>query len=361
MGEQNAIWVLGMMSGTSMDGVDAALVLTDGDEVFEFGATGYRPYRAEERTIIAAAQGKWPDEPGVARAAAVVEAAHLELIARFGGVELIGFHGQTLAHDPGGRGTHQAGDGRALAIATGLPVAWDFRGMDVAAGGQGAPLAPFYHFALARRFQTGLVAFLNLGGVGNVTFVDTTQPAPDAPGALIAFDTGPANALMDDFALARTGLACDYGGALASIGKVDIEIVNRFMAGPYFAKKPPKSLDRGDFKTLAAAVGGLSDTDGLATLAAATLASVKAGFAHAPKGIKKVLVCGGGRKNPHLMAGLAASLNLIVEDIDTAGMDGDMLEAQAFGYLAKRVQNSLTLSAPGTTGVPQPMSGGRLS
>jgi len=361
MAEQDAIWALGMMSGTSMDGVDGALVLTDGIEVFEFGATGYRPYRAKERAIIAAALGQWPDGPDVAAAARVVTAAHRDLVARFGGVALIGFHGQTLAHDPAHRRSHQAGDGAALARAVDLPVAWDFRGFDVAAGGQGAPLAPFYHFALARRFQTGPVAFLNLGGVGNVTFVDTTQPDPQAPGALSAFDTGPANALMDDFALARTGLACDYGGALAATGAVDVAIVNAFMAGTYFSRKPPKSLDRGDFAQLARAVEALSDADGLATLAAATVASVKAGFVKAPNAITKVLVCGGGRKNPHLMAGLQAALKLSVEDVDLAGMDGDMLEAQAFGYLAVRVQKRLALSVPGTTGVPRPMPGGRIS
>ena len=361
MAEQDAIWALGMMSGTSMDGVDAALVLTDGVEVFEFGATGYRPYRADERAVIAAAQGKWPGESGVRQAAEVVENAHIELATRFGGVEIIGFHGQTLAHDPAGRGTHQTGDGAALARATGLPVAWDFRSNDVAAGGQGAPLAPFYHFALARRFQTGAVAFLNLGGVGNVTFVDITKPGPEAAGALLAFDTGPANALMDDFALTRTGLACDYGGALAALGRVDTGVVNAFMAADYFHRKPPKSLDRASFKSLAQAVEALSDTDGLATLAAATVASVKAGFVHAPKGLKKVLVCGGGRKNPHLMAGLAAALRLEVEDIDTSGMDGDMLEAQAFGYLAVRAKNGLALSAPGTTGVARSILGGRIS
>jgi len=361
MAEQDAIWVLGMMSGTSMDGVDAALILTDGDEVFEFGATGYRPYLPEERAVIAAAKGKWPNETGVAEAAAVVEGAHIELINRFGGVELVGFHGQTLAHDPGGKGTHQAGDGAALAASAGLAVAWDFRRADVAAGGQGAPLAPFYHFALARRFQTGSVAFLNLGGVGNVSFVDTTQAGPEADGALLAFDTGPANALMDDFAQERTGLACDYGGALASLGRVDAGVLNGFMASAYFHQKPPKSLDRDHFTDLKAAVQKLSDTDGLATLAAATIASVKAGFQFAPDGLKKVLVCGGGRKNPHLMAGLAQALKVPVADIDKVGMDGDMLEAQAFAYLAVRAKHGLPLSAAGTTGVMRPLTGGRLS
>ncbi len=361
MAESDAIWVLGCMSGTSMDGVDAAMILTDGAEVFEFGATGFRPFSTAEKAVIAAAQGKWPREAGVEAAALLVESAHQALIRRFGGVALVGFHGQTLAHDPGGRGTHQAGNGGRLARATGLPVAWDFRSDDVAAGGQGAPLAPFYHFALARRNGLGRVAFLNLGGVGNITFVDPECAAPDQEGALLAFDTGPANALMDDFARARTGLACDYGGALAAGGRADAAIVARFMRDEYFPRPPPKSLDRNTFAWLSGAVAGLSDMDGLATLAAATVASVANGFAAAPFPVDRVLVCGGGRKNAHLMQGLSDVLPVPAEDVNTAGLDGDMLEAQAFAYLARRVQNRQTLSAPGTTGVASAISGGRIS
>ncbi|MCB1368496.1 MAG: anhydro-N-acetylmuramic acid kinase [Rhodobacteraceae bacterium] len=361
MAEADAIWALGCMSGTSMDGVDAAMVLSDGFEVFEFGATGYRPYSKAERAVIAAAQGRWPGEAGVAEAAALVDEVHGELISRFGGVQLVGYHGQTLAHEPGGRGTHQAGDGARLAKICGLPVAWDFRSADVAAGGQGAPLAPFYHFALAVRMNLGAVAFLNLGGVGNVTFVDPDAPSPEAEGALLAFDTGPANALMDDFAVRRTGLACDYGGALAATGRVDQEIVAAFLGHEYFARSPPKSLDRNDFAFLSEAVAGLSDNDGLATLAACTIGAVREGFTHVPFAVGKVLVCGGGRKNPHLMAGLAAALAMPVVDVEQAKLDGDMLEAQAFGYLAVRAQAGLALSAPGTTGVAAPLSGGRIS
>ena len=361
MAQEDAVWALGLMSGTSMDGVDAAMVLTDGIEVFEFGATGFRPYSRQEQAVISAAQGRWPEESGVEAAEGVVRAAHQELIARFGGVALVGFHGQTLAHDPGGRGTHQVGDGAALARAVGKPVVWDFRSADVAAGGQGAPLAPFYHFALAKRVGEGPLAFLNLGGVGNVSFVNPLAEAPERTGALLAFDTGPANALMDDFARERTGLACDYGGTLAAAGQVDEAIVDRFLAGSYFSQKPPKSLDRYDFTDLVTAVQELSDMDGLATLAQATVASVKHGFRYAPKSLEKVLVCGGGRKNDHLMAGLRANLDVEVLDVDTAGFDGDMLEAQAFAYLAVRSQKGLALSAPQTTGVKAALSGGQVS
>ncbi len=361
MAVEDAIWALGCMSGTSMDGADAAMVMTDGAEIYEFGATGFRPYGEAERSVLAGAQGKWPGDAGVSAAEAVVTEAHLELIGRFGGVELVGFHGQTLAHDPGGRGTHQVGDGAALARRAGVKVAWDFRGNDVAQGGQGAPLAPFYHFALAQRFDLKRVAFLNLGGVGNITLVDPLAGAPEEKGALLAFDTGPANALMDDFVRGRTGLACDYGGALAALGKSDESIVEGFMRHPYFDQTPPKSLDRNQFSGLADAVAGLSDPDGLATLAAASAAAVARGFDWFSVAPTKVLVGGGGRKNDHLMAELGRLLPVPVSDIDSEGMDGDMLEAQAFAYLAVRVMKGMPLSAPGTTGVERAISGGRLS
>ncbi len=361
MAEQDAIWALGCMSGTSMDGVDGAMILTDGVEVFEFGATGFRPYDAREKQIIAAAQGQWPGGEGVVEAEVVIREAHQHLISRFDGAALVGFHGQTLAHDPADHRTHQVGDGAMLARALGLSVAWDFRTKDVEAGGQGAPLAPFYHFALARRFNLGRACFLNLGGVGNLTFVDPEAENPDQDHALLAFDTGPANALMDDLVQARTGLACDYGGAMAALGHADLEVVEGFMRHPYFDQTPPKSLDRTTFVGLGDAVKHLSDLDGLATLAAASVASVVRAVNGLPTQPVKVLVCGGGRKNTHLMALLRHDLPMPVEDIDKAGMDGDMLEAQAFAYLAVRVKNRQSLSAPGTTGIAKPMSGGRIS
>ncbi|MEY4981795.1 MAG: hypothetical protein RIR62_61, partial [Pseudomonadota bacterium] len=189
------VWALGTMSGTSLDGVDAAMILTDGERILDFGPSAFRPYSPDEQATIRAALGQWPGDPAVARAAEVVEGAHAELLSRFSGAEVVGFHGQTLAHDPRGRGTHQAGNGALLARVLGLPVVWDFRSADVAMGGQGAPLAPFFHVACARRIGADRpLAFLNLGGVGNLTWVDPRQPAPESPGALLAFDTGPANA-----------------------------------------------------------------------------------------------------------------------------------------------------------------------
>ncbi len=354
-----ALWALGAMSGTSLDGVDAAMVLSDGERVLELGPTGYRPYSEDERAVLATALGKWPGAPEVARAAAVVEAAHLELLAGFEGAEIVGFHGQTLAHDPARGRTHQAGCGARLAAALGLPVVADFRSNDMALGGQGAPLAPFFHFALARFIGArGPLAFLNLGGVGNVTWVDPAAPAPEAPGALLAFDTGPANAPIDDLMRARGLGGRDEGGALALSGQADTGVIEAFLARPWFHKMPPKALDRNDFSDLLEAVAHLGDGDAAATLAACAAAAVARGAEHFPAAPGRVLVAGGGRHNRAIMAGLAAVLPWPVAPVEAVGLDGDMIEAQAFAHLAVRVARGMATSAPGTTGVAAAVGGG---
>lgn len=357
------VWALGTMSGTSLDGVDAALVRTDGETIFGFGATAYRPYSAEERATIRAALGRWPGDDGVEAAAEVVETAHAAVMAPLAaGAEIAGFHGQTLAHDPAGRGTHQTGDGAVLAEILGLPVVWDFRSSDVDLGGQGAPLAPFYHFACARWIgATAPVAFLNLGGVGNLTWLDPRMPAPEAPGACLAFDTGPANAPIDDLMQRRRGLPRDEGGVLARAGTVDAAVIDRLQGQSYFLKMPPKSLDRQDFHWLLDAVEGLSDADAAATLTAAAAAAVVLGAEHFPAPVSRLLVSGGGRHNPLLMAMIAAGMECPVEPVEAVGLDGDMLEAQAFAHLAVRVARGLPTSCPGTTGVAAAVGGGRIS
>ncbi len=360
--ETGPVWALGAMSGTSLDGVDAAMVRTDGHSVLEFGPHAYRPYTAVEQAVLRAALGKWPGDPGVAEAAEVVETAHVELLSRFEGAEVLGFHGQTLAHDPRGRGTHQCGDGTLVAQALGLPVVWDFRSSDVALGGQGAPLAPFYHFALARRIgAAGPVAFLNLGGVGNLTWVDPGAPGPEVPGALVAFDTGPANAPINDVMRARTGRDWDEGGALAATGRVKRAVVEAFLAQPWFLKMPPKSLDRNDFAGLTAAVKRLETPAALATLTAAAAAAVVRGAEHFPAPVSRLLVTGGGRHNATLMRHLARQMSCPVAPVEAAGLDGDMLEAQAFAFLAVRVMRGMATSCPGTTGVPAAVGGGQIS
>ena len=210
------VWALGLMSGTSMDGVDAAAILTDGEEIQGFGTKRFDSFTPELREMIRDALGKWPGEPGVDAVSHAVTEAHGESLTYFPTVEVVGFHGQTLAHDPAGRGTHQVGDGRVLSQIGRKTVVWDFRTADVASGGQGAPLIPYFHHACAR--TVGLsdpVAFLNIGGVANVTWVDPTFDRPEAPGALRAFDTGPGNAIMDDLMRVAGAGAYDDGGARA--------------------------------------------------------------------------------------------------------------------------------------------------
>ncbi len=360
MKAKGPIWALGTMSGTSLDGVDAAMILTDGETISDFGPSEYRPYSDAEREVLRAALGRWPGEEGVAEAADIVNLAHAEILARFDGADVVGFHGQTLAHEPPRRRTHQAGDGALLAEALGLPVVWNFREADVALGGQGAPLAPFYHHALARRIKAERpVAFLNLGGVGNLTWTDPRIERPSK--ACLAFDTGPANAPLDDMIRARLGKSHDEGGALAAAGTPDEAILARFLADPYFATRPPKSLDRNAFSSLIAAVEGLSDADAAATLAGAVVRSVLRGFDHCPERPAALFVTGGGRRNGAIMKGLAEGAGIPVAPVEEAGFDGDMLEAQAFAYLAVRVARGLPTSAPGTTGVSASIGGGIVS
>ena len=352
------VWALGAMSGTSLDGVDAALLRTDGVEIFEFGETGYRAYSEGEREILRSVLGAWPGDVGVDAAGELVETAHAEVLARFD-CDLVGFHGQTLAHDPGGRGTHQAGDGAVLAEVLGKPVVWDFRSMDVELGGQGAPLAPFFHFACARwTGATAPVGFLNLGGVGNLTWVD---PRQDMEQACLAFDTGPANAPIDDLMQARLGVRFDKDGALATSGRTDREVVEAFLQRGYFLKVPPKSLDRNTFADILDLVAAMPDADAAATLVAISVACVAEGLQHCPEVPEQMLVTGGGRRNPAIMEGLRRALPCAVVPVEEVGLDGDMLEAQAFAYLAVRVARGLSTSAPGTTGVSAAVGGGRIS
>jgi len=357
-----SVWALGAMSGTSLDGVDVALVLTDGEAIEGFGDSAYRAYTDDERAQLRAVLGAWPGDAGVEAAAEVVETVHASVLSRVEGAAIVGFHGQTLAHDPRGRGTHQIGDGAVLAEILGLPVVSDFRSSDVAMGGEGAPLAPFFHFACAKWIgATGPVAFLNLGGVGNITWVDPSKAAPQDIGAVLAFDTGPANAPVNDLMTARLGQAFDEGGALALSGTVDQAVVAAFLQDAYFYRMPPKSLDRDSFSGLSGAVGHLSDADAAATLTACAVAAVARGMEHCPQPPQRLLVAGGGRLNAAMMAGLARALDCPVEPVDDVGLDGDMLEAQAFAYLAVRVARGLATSCPSTTCVSAAVGGGTVS
>ena len=356
-----AIWALGAMSGTSLDGVDAAMIQTDGETITAFGNSAYHPYSDAERKVLHDALGKWPGDD-VAAAMAIVHAAHSQALSEFDGADMVGFHGQTLAHDPRDRGTHQIGDGAALARDLDLPVVWDFRSADIQLGGEGAPLAPFFHFACAKwAGMTRPVAFLNLGGVGNLTWIDPGKAKPEDAGALLAFDTGPANAPLNDLMQARCGQACDRDGVLAKGGSVVVGALELFLQEPYFFRMPPKSLDRDAFADMIDLVGELSDADAAATLTGMAAAAVLKAIEHCPSPPEQVLVTGGGRKNPVMMDMIRAALDCPVEPVEDIGLNGDMLEAQAFGYLAVRVARGLPTSCPGTTGVRAAVSGGTLS
>ncbi|WP_425403480.1 anhydro-N-acetylmuramic acid kinase [Hwanghaeella sp.] len=350
------VWALGLMSGTSMDGVDAALIKTDGKTVAEVGPSLMEPYdekfRARVRSILGGRRRSGEvdavERELTLRHAAAVRALLAKASMTASRVAVIGFHGQTITHDPANRFTWQIGDGNLLARETGIAVVYDFRSADVAAGGEGAPFAPAYHRAImAGRRMPAVV--LNLGGVGNVTWLDEgAEP--------VAFDTGPGNALIDDWLAKKAGIQFDEGGAIAAAGRVDRDVLAGLMAHPYFDRPPPKSLDRNDFS--AEAVAGLSVEDGAATLAAFTVESVAR--SPYPKPPLSVHVTGGGRKNRTLMDGLAKRLGVPVLPIEEAGYDGDALEAQAFAFLAVRHLRGLPTSFPSTTAVPKPICGGVL-
>jgi anhydro-N-acetylmuramic acid kinase len=352
-----AVWAIGLMSGTSCDGVDAALIHTDGASIDDFGPTLTLPYDVGFRGRLQSCfGGKGP----VAAVERELTERHAEAVRQLldlakrkpSDIAVVGFHGQTIHHAPAQRQTVQIGDGALLAKLTGIDVVNDFRSADVGAGGQGAPLAPVYHLARAQGLQKP-VAVLNLGGVGNVTWIGED-------GTLLAFDTGPANALLDDWALRHTGKPVDVGGSLAKSGRPSTVALAKLKSDPYFALPAPKSLDRQHFKALAdAALSGLSAAAGAATLVAFTAWSAAEASRMFPAPPREWLVCGGGRHNPAIMQALRTLLPSPVRSVDEVGWNGDALEAQAFAFMAVRSLRGLPLSFPGTTGVPKPMPGGR--
>ena len=354
--------VIGVISGTSMDGIDVALIATDGRAHVQPKGGATYPYPAALKAALLALL----EDPARAEREALIELeesvtdAFSDCIARFIGergltdsdIDIVGLHGQTVYHRPEKRFTRQLGLGQRMADRLGIAVVNDFRSRDVASGGQGAPLVPLYHAAIANGLPQPLM-LLNLGGVGNVTYLDGDT--------VIAFDTGPASALMDDLVRERFGLPFDEGGQLAAMGQVDQRMLEQLMANPFFAVPGPKSLDRNDFHARAGIVRALADHDALATLAAFTIEATAAALDHVPRRPLRWLVAGGGRHNASLMRGLAMRLGVPVEPIEVLGLDGDLTEAECFGYLAVRSVLGLALSLPTTTGVPVPTTGGRLS
>jgi anhydro-N-acetylmuramic acid kinase len=348
------IRTIGLMSGTSLDGVDAAAIETDGVTIGALGRSLTLPYppdlRADLRVLLDRAPTIAADDPFLAQVTTRLTAFHAQAVAALGEpATVIGFHGQTILHQPANRRTWQIGDAAALARATGLKVVHDFRSADVAAGGEGAPLAPLFHAALASNLARP-IAVLNLGGVANITSLSET--------GIAAADVGPGNGPLDDW-VARNGAGpCDRDGAISAAGTLNTGVLAKLMNDPFFARPWPKSLDRLDFNSRLAASGldSLTLADGAATLVAFTAAAIAA----APSAPRRWLVCGGGRHNPTLMAALRAALAAPVDPVEAVGWNGDALEAQCFGYLAARSLAGLPLSLPATTGVPWPITGGRL-
>ncbi|MCR9177976.1 MAG: anhydro-N-acetylmuramic acid kinase [Alphaproteobacteria bacterium] len=354
------VTAIGLMSGTSMDGIDAALIRTDGDdyvEAIDAVTLAYDgAFRARLRSILGGIGEVGDVEADLTRRhAEAVHALLHQANLSADQVAVIGFHGHTILHTPDLGRTWQIGDGLGLAAGVGIDVISDLRTADVAAGGQGAPLVPVFHRALVKDLPRP-VAVLNIGGVANVTWIG--RGTDD----LLAFDTGPGNALIDDWCARRIGAARDEGGTLAAIGHADPDLLDRLMSHPYFAATPPKSLDRDAFGQWAMArTEGLSDADGAAVLTEFTTHSIAAAARWFPEPVERWVVAGGGRYNATLMAGLRSRMNVPVLAADALGWDGDALEAQAFAYLAVRSLGRLPITYPGTTGVAVPHTGGRLN
>jgi anhydro-N-acetylmuramic acid kinase len=358
--------VIGLMSGTSLDGVDAAFLDTDGEDVVQPGPGLTVAYDRRTRSLLRDALDearhvtRGDRVPAtILEAERILTQVHADAVKALlqktglstGDVSLIGFHGQTILHRPDQRWTWQIGDGALLARLTGIDVVNDFRSADVAAGGEGAPLMPLYHAALARK--SGLkepLVVVNIGGVAQVTYINGDQ--------VLAFDTGPGNAPIDDWMHKHTGKLVDEGGAFARSGTVNRATVSQMLDHDFFARMPPKSLDRMDFGL--DAVEDLSPAEGAATLAAFTAAAIAKASDHFPHPAETWVVSGGGRHNHFLMDELKAYLTAPVLSAEDAGWDGDMLEAHGFAYLAMRSRRGLALSLPSTTGVKQPMTGGQL-
>jgi anhydro-N-acetylmuramic acid kinase len=359
---------IGLMSGTSMDGVDVALIESDGETVASFGPSSFRPYADAERELLrrsladARTMADRSARPGaLTEAERLVTGAHAQAIEQFLNdkrigretIDVIGFHGQTVLHRPEQRLTVQIGDGASLARSANIPVVCDLRAADVAAGGQGAPLVPVYHRALVRSLDLeGPVCVVNIGGVSNISYIDGDT--------LIACDTGPGNALLDDFMLQATGEAVDRDGALGARGRADEGWIANSLQLPFFDLPPPKSLDRNAFAALR--LPELSAADGAATLTAFTAAAIAKIVMLLPKRPATWVVAGGGANNPTLMRMLAERLAPArVQTAAALGWQGDAIEAQAFAFLAVRSLKGLPLTYPHTTGVPEPLTGGVLA
>lgn len=358
-----SVRVIGLMSGTSLDGVDIALIETDGIDIYAFGRAYTVPYDDELREAIRSVLGTKPDtEENRQRIKAVEETLtrfHAEVVkdflaAEYEPVGLIGFHGHTIHHEPENHYTHQIGNGQLLADLTGIKVVSRFRNADVLAGGQGAPLVPVFHAALCAEMEKP-VAVLNIGGVANITWIG-------ANGEMLAFDTGPGNAPVNDWVLRHGGMHMDYNGRLAISGKINERILANLMKHKYFAQYPPKSIDRNLFNEKLEHLEGLSLEDGAATATAfaAEAVSYSVSF-YLPEAPKSLIVCGGGANNPTMVRFIRQRLpGIEVKTARDVGWNSDAIEAQAFAFLAARRLAGLPITFPTTTGAPEPLMGGEI-
>ncbi|MDD4615767.1 MAG: anhydro-N-acetylmuramic acid kinase [Alphaproteobacteria bacterium] len=350
----------GLMSGTSIDGIDAALIETDGENYVRplgfFGKPYADDFRAKLRKCLGNSHGT--DDEFVRDFERELTEKHaeilLELLRKTGEkADIVGFHGQTIYHHPEQRRTIQIGDGLLLAKLVGIDVVNDFRTADVLAGGNGAPLVPLYHRALVVNLPKPIL-ILNIGGVSNVTWV-----GGEGNDDILAFDIGPGNALIDDWILRHTGRPFDYNGELAALGHVDAAHVEKALSLDFFRRTPPKSLDRDDFAKQSPE--HLNAADGAATLTMMTAMAVQRSLSFLPVKSKAVYVAGGGRHNLTLMKWIEFVSGLKTLSVDELGWSGDGLEAEAFAWLAVRSLCGLPLSLPKTTGVPKAMPGGKLN
>lgn len=361
---------IGLMSGTSMDGIDVALLRTDGEGQVSRGPFLGLPYEAafrdrlKEALELARPLTDRTARPGTLAAierdltlrhAAAVRRLLSEVGLPPAGIDVVGFHGQTVLHRPDEGLTIQLGDGALLARELGIKVVYDMRANDMAEGGQGAPLVPAYHAALRAALGAETAAFVNIGGISNLTWL-----GPD--GEIRAFDSGPGNTLIDQWVEQEAGIPFDKDGRIARGGTVREDIVARYLDRPFFRGNARRSLDRGDFPPLAA--GAASLEDGAATLAYLAGAAIVASLDRLPAFPSVLAICGGGRLNPAIMQTLetlAKQRGATVIPVEAAGLDGDAMEAEAWAYLAVRSLKGLPLTFPTTTGCDRPVSGGVLN
>lgn len=355
-----------------MDGIDVAVLKTDGETIVERGETGFFPYSAQtremlEQSLVDAAEIKDRDErPGnLSEAEERITSLHVDAVKVFLSqnqiaaeeVDVLGFHGQTVLHRPDEALTVQLGDGAKLATETGIVTVYDMRANDMEFSGQGAPLVPIYHKALSQNLSEEFAAltpvvFVNIGGISNITYVGEE---------LIAFDAGPGNALIDQWVQAQVGISHDQGGMIAAEGKIDQMLVDRYITDPFFEKPVPKSLDRNDFQLEQFESASIETV--ARSLARVTAESILKSAKHLPDCPKLWIICGGGRHNPHIMndlQALAEEAGSKAIKSEEAGFDGDAMESEAWAYLAVRSLRELPLTYPLTTGCTKPVTGGKL-